>query len=304
MRRWSISKNAFLGAFKVLLWPTTSQVVLDPKDPGNTPNSFLSKKTRKRCFDKLVFRIHTCSWTSPENTGSTISLRTWGSSILVSMTIFWPLGPLAWTLYCQKLRSVFFPPPPAPPLDEPAEVESLASEGLVPSVSLSSVGIIHNIALWDCIMQSTGRFRRLGHMVGEGDTCQLSVSFTYHSSGPIYEIQFHKNKILLKTCPQCLQNNARILYGKPVWPKAYHLRSLCRRCSRLPRLPRRRWQYPEGRRKTDSGPEKGQILSSTGVRQLSDQDKVLILMPINTISMEFLEYFCEAIYFTGNINST
>ena len=23
--------------------------------------------------------------------------------------------------------------------------------------------------------------------VGEGDTCQLSVSFTYHSSGPIYE---------------------------------------------------------------------------------------------------------------------
>ena len=41
----------------------------------------------------------------------------------------------------------------------------------------------------------TGRFRRLGRcfidwataVVGEGDTCQLSVSFTYHSSGPIYE---------------------------------------------------------------------------------------------------------------------
>ena len=39
----------------------------------------------------------------------------------------------------------------------------------------------------------TGRFHRLGRcfidwataVVGEGDTCQLSVSFTYHSSGPI-----------------------------------------------------------------------------------------------------------------------
>ena len=42
---------------------------------------------------------------------------------------------------------------------------------------------------------NTGRFRRLGRcfidwataVVGEGDTCQLSVSFNYHSSGPIYE---------------------------------------------------------------------------------------------------------------------
>ena len=42
----------------------------------------------------------------------------------------------------------------------------------------------------------------------------------------------------------------------------YRLRSLCRLCIRLRRLPRRRWQCPEGRRKTDSGPEKGQILSS------------------------------------------
>ena len=41
----------------------------------------------------------------------------------------------------------------------------------------------------------TGRFRTLGRcfidwataVIGEGDTCQLSVSFTYHSSGPIYE---------------------------------------------------------------------------------------------------------------------
>ena len=41
----------------------------------------------------------------------------------------------------------------------------------------------------------TGRFRRLGQcfldwataVVGEGDACQLSVSFTYHSSGPINE---------------------------------------------------------------------------------------------------------------------
>ena len=108
----------------------------------------------------------------------------------------------------------------------------------------------------------------------------------------------------LLNLPQCLQKMLVFFMEKPVWPKPYHLRSLCRRCSRLPRLPRRRWQCPEGRRKTDSGPEKGQILSSTGDRQLSDQDKVLILMPINTISMEFLEYLCEAIYFTGNINST
>ena len=42
----------------------------------------------------------------------------------------------------------------------------------------------------------TGRFRRLGRcfidwataVVGEGDTCQLSVSFTYQSCGPIYGI--------------------------------------------------------------------------------------------------------------------
>ena len=45
------------------------------------------------------------------------------------------------------------------------------------------------------VRDTTGRFRRLGQCfidwataaVGEGDTSQLSVSFTYHSSGPIYE---------------------------------------------------------------------------------------------------------------------
>ena len=42
---------------------------------------------------------------------------------------------------------------------------------------------------------ATGEFHRLGRcfvdwataVVGEGDTCQLSVSLPYHSSGPIYE---------------------------------------------------------------------------------------------------------------------
>ena len=44
-------------------------------------------------------------------------------------------------------------------------------------------------------VKRTGEFPRLGRcfidwataVVSEGDTCQLSVSFTYHSSGPIYE---------------------------------------------------------------------------------------------------------------------
>ena len=42
---------------------------------------------------------------------------------------------------------------------------------------------------------NSGRFRRLGRcfidwataVVGEGDPCQLSISFTYHSSGPIFD---------------------------------------------------------------------------------------------------------------------
>ena len=45
------------------------------------------------------------------------------------------------------------------------------------------------------ICEITGRFRKLGRcfidwataVVGKGDTSQLSVSFTYPSSGPIYE---------------------------------------------------------------------------------------------------------------------
>ena len=81
------------------------------------------------------------SWTSPLKTGSTISLSTWGSSIRVSKLIFWPLGPLAWTLYCQKCLS-FLPP------EEPVEVFNLEVEGLVPSKSLSSTISKMKIIFW------------------------------------------------------------------------------------------------------------------------------------------------------------
>ena len=73
------------------------------------------------------------SCTSPLNTGSTMSESTWGSSILVSNVIFWPFGPLAWTLYIQKCRCSFLLPP-----EEAPEVFSFDVDGLVPSRSLSS----------------------------------------------------------------------------------------------------------------------------------------------------------------------
>ena len=38
-------------------------------------------------------------------------------------------------------------------------------------------------------------------VVGEGDTCQLSVSFTYHSSGPIYETLAQSTKFNGKCQP-------------------------------------------------------------------------------------------------------
>ena len=54
----------------------------------------------------------------------------------------------------------------------------------------------------------TGRFHRLGRcftdwataVVGEGYTCQLSVSFPYHSSGPIYEILAQSTEFDGTTC--------------------------------------------------------------------------------------------------------
>ena len=67
------------------------------------------------------------------------------------------------------------------------------------------------------------RFRRLGRcfidwasaVVGEGDTCQLSVSFTHHSCGPIYETLAQSAGFNGTLTLQRLRNEKRCVLHKP-----------------------------------------------------------------------------------------